>query len=52
MADETKTVTAQDKREALIREKMRKGNMTRENAELVLLHQEQEDAKRAKKAKQ
>lgn len=49
MAD--KELTAAEKREALIRQKMRDGNMTRENAELVVDHQEAADAALEKKTK-
>lgn len=51
MNEESKETMAGDKREALIREKMRLGNMTRENAELVVETQAAEDAQRAKKAR-
>ena len=46
-----KTLTAAEEREALIRQKMLAANMTRENAEMVVGHQEEADAARAKKAK-
>jgi len=43
------TIDPAKAREALITQKMRDAGMTRENAELVLKHQEENDAKRAKK---
>jgi hypothetical protein len=42
---------ATEDREKLIQDKMRRGNMTRENAELVVQHQEENDAKREKAPK-
>jgi len=45
----TAEASAVEKREALILKKMRDANMTRENAELVLKHQEESDAARTKK---
>ena len=49
MAD--KELTAAEKREALIRQKMLAANMTRENAEMVVGHQEEADAAREKRTK-
>ena len=46
-----KTLTAAEEREALIRQKMAAGNMTRENAEMVVDHQEASDAALEKKTK-
>jgi hypothetical protein len=46
-----KEMTAAEKREQNIRQKMLAGNMTRENAEMCMEHQEAEDAKRAKASK-
>lgn len=46
-----KTLTAAEERETLIRQKMATGNMTRENAELVLDSQKAADAAREKKTK-
>lgn len=49
MAD--KEPTAEEKREALIKEKMRVTGMTRENAELVIKHQAEADEAVAKRKK-
>lgn len=48
---EEKELSAAEKRELTIRQKMQAGNMTRENAELVLIHQAEEDARQAKRKK-
>jgi len=48
MAEDKKELTPEQAREALIREKMQVGGMSRESAEMVIEHQREADEARAK----